>query len=173
MDRYTWLPHQAVRACIRLSKRHEKKFQEARHFMIDVAAFISIMSHPSRGTRRTDQDVLDALTLVAEMQVLLEASEERLLREARRRGITFREIADAMAMRSRQSAEQRFIRLAGGKGEAEQNHMNRRRQARFGYVVDAQDRHEDHIMNLNLAFRWIAFDADLPEEVAQDPEGEN
>ncbi|MCX4802510.1 hypothetical protein OG594_12725 [Streptomyces sp. NBC_01214] len=169
-ERYTWLPHKAVRACERLSKRHAKSFEVARHFIIDVAAFLATMAYPARGVRRSRQDILDGLTLVTELKVLAEASEERLLREARRRGITFREIADAMAMRSRQSAEQRFIRLVGGGGPAEQVHMNRRRRERFGYEIDAQDRHEDHMQNLGVAFRVLALDSLLPEEVAEQEE---
>lgn len=145
-------------------------FQEAHHFVIDVAAFLAIMAYPARGTRRSRQDILDGLTLVTEMKVLTEASEERLLREARRRGITFQEIAEAMAMRSRQAAEQRFIRLVGGHGPAEQAQMNRRRQERFGYEIDAQDRHEDHMWNLGAAFRSLALGSLPPDEIANGQE---
>ncbi|MBT1184350.1 hypothetical protein HET69_10040 [Streptomyces sp. CJ_13] len=136
--------------------------------MIDVAAFVAIVAYPARGTRRSRQDILDGLTLIVEMKVLMESSEERLLREARRRGITFAEIAEAMAMRSRQAAEQRFMRIAGGRGVAEQAHMNRRRRERFGYEVDAQSRHEDHMWNLGAALRSLALDSLLPEEIAQE-----
>ncbi|MFP1624187.1 hypothetical protein ACLB9X_03000 [Streptomyces sp. 5K101] len=169
-DRYTWLPYKAVHACIRLAKRHSDAFQEARHFMIDVAIFLAVMAYPSSGIRRTRQDLLDGLTMVSELKVLVESSEERLLREARRRGIPFREIADAMAMSSRQAAEQRFIRLVGGQGEAEKAHMNRRRKRRLGCIVDAQDRLEDHIENLTLAFRWMQLESHLPEEIVQEVE---
>ncbi|WP_030389460.1 hypothetical protein [Streptomyces sp. NRRL S-241] len=140
--------------------------------MIDVATFLSIMAYPARGTRRSRQDILDGLTLVTELKVLAELSEERLLREARRRGITFREISEAMAMRSRQAAEQRFLRLVGGHGAAERTHMNRRRQDRYGYVVDAQEMHEEHMWGLSFAFRSLTVDSLLlPEEIAGD--GEN
>ncbi|MFE9387036.1 hypothetical protein ACFYMO_28000 [Streptomyces sp. NPDC007025] len=172
-ERYGWLPSMAVNACMRLARRHGKQFQEAGHFMIDVAAFLAIMSHPQRGTRRTRQDLLDGLTLVSELKVLVEHSEERLLRESRRRGITFREIADAMALQSRQAAEQRFLRIAGGRREAEQAHMNRRRQKRFGYVIDAQDRHESHLMNLQVAFRVLSLDSAHSEEIEEDSEGDS
>lgn len=169
-ERYTWLPHKAVRACQRLSKRHSELFQGAHHFAIDVAAFLAIMAFPARGTRRSRQDILDGLTLVTEMKVLTEAAEERLLREARRRGITFQEIAEAMAMRSRQAAEQRFIRLVGGSGPAEQAQMNRRRRERFGYEIDAQGRHEDHMWNLGAEFRSLALESLLPDEIATEEE---
>ncbi|MFE9252015.1 hypothetical protein [Streptomyces sp. NPDC007088] len=138
--------------------------------MIDVAAFLSIAANPPNGMRRTKQDLLDGLTLVSELKVLVESSEERLLREARRRGISFREIADAMAMRSRQAAEQRFIRLVGGGSEAEQAYMNGRRRDRLGYVVNAQEMHEDHWVNLSHALRWADLESALPGEVEEEGE---
>ncbi|MEU8439885.1 hypothetical protein AB0F05_05355 [Streptomyces microflavus] len=141
--------------------------------MIDVAAFLSIAADPPSGMRRTRQDLLDGLTLVSELKVLLESSEERLLREARRRSIPFKAIAEAMAMRSRQAAEQRFLRIVGGKGEAEQAHMNRRRKKRLGYVVDAQDRHEQHRINLSLALRWVELESAPPEGSTENHEPES
>ncbi|GAA4055003.1 hypothetical protein GCM10022233_28240 [Streptomyces shaanxiensis] len=106
--------------------------------------------------------------MVTELKVLVESSEEQPLREARRRGIPFKDIADSMAMSSRQAAEQRFIRIVGGRGKAEQEHMNRRRKKRLGYVIDAQHRHENHRENLLLMFRHLQLERDLPEELAED-----
>lgn len=116
--------------------------------------------------RRTRQDILDGLTLISEAKVLIESIEEGLLQDSRKREITFREIADAMAMSSRQAAEQRFLRLVGGSSEAERRFMNHRRRDRLGYVVDAQHRIGNHEHNLAIAFRWL----DLEQASSDDPD---
>ncbi|WP_144440893.1 hypothetical protein [Streptomyces roseifaciens] len=156
--RYIWLPLKVIQSYSRLGERYWERNDEANHFIVDVAIFLALLASPPKGMRRTRQDILDGLTLVSEAKVLIEFIEEGLLRNSRKRGITFREIADAMGMRSRQAAEQRFLRLAGGSSEAERTFMNRRRQNRFGYVVDTQHRLNNHSENLALAFRILRME---------------
>jgi hypothetical protein len=166
-DRYIGLPHAAVQACSRLGRRYWEKQDEANHFIIAVAIFLALLVTPPKGMRRTRKDILDGLTLVSEAKVLIELIEENLLRESRKREITFQEIATSMSLRSRQAAEQRFLRLVGGSSEAERKFMNRRRRDRFGYVVDAQHRLHNHRENLERAFMWIHLEDAAPDDSAE------
>lgn len=56
------------------------------------------------------QDACAALTLVADLRADLDRAEQRLIERARAGGASWRDIAGALGLRSRQAAEQRWLR---------------------------------------------------------------
>jgi hypothetical protein len=61
-------------------------------------------------------DVLPALALTARLRADLDRAERQLIRLARERGASWQEIAASLGLRSRQAAEQRWLRLCGASG---------------------------------------------------------
>lgn len=160
--KYVWLPSVSRAAYGRLQQRYGDRLSEfrQRYLFVDLALMLGMAAWAPKGMRRTRQDILDGLSLISEMKVLLEFNEEDFLVEARRRGITYREIASAMGLGTRQAAEQRHLRLAGGKSEKEAEHLNRRRLERFGNGRNVRGHRENHNMNWVLAQRWAEFNED-------------
>lgn len=64
-----------------------------------------------RDDRPATGDALAALALVADLRADLDEVEQSLLALARRGGATWQEVAAALGLRSRQAAEQRWLRL--------------------------------------------------------------
>jgi hypothetical protein len=62
----------------------------------------------------TPQDVQDALRLLPGLREELDCAERRLIEAARDRGASWAALAAPLGVRSRQAAEQRYRRLAGG-----------------------------------------------------------
>lgn len=58
-------------------------------------------------------DVLSALALTTRLRADLDRAERQLIRLARDRGASWQEIAVSLGLRSRQAAEQRWLRLSG------------------------------------------------------------
>jgi hypothetical protein len=89
-------------------------------------------------------ELADALQLLPLAQYHLEQIELRLISEARERKMSWVEIAQSLSLRSRQAAEQRFLRLraahgtsAGGRDVAPAR-VQRRRQNEFLELVNAR-----------------------------------
>lgn len=72
-------------------------------------------------------DVLRELAAVKTARVALDARERQLIEAAREAGLGWAAIAEALDLKSRQAAEQRLLRLAGGPGRDPQ--AARREQA--------------------------------------------
>lgn len=172
IPKYAWLPSMAVSACSRLSERFAHRLGERRQILADFALMLGMTVQSPKGMRRTDQDILDGLTLASEIKILTESSESALLKEARRRGISFQHIARAMGLASRQAAEQRYVRIVHGESEAENNRHVRRRNSRFGHSRDTRNEFENHNMNLFIAFRSKLLD-DMYESFSVDHEATN
>ena len=69
-------------------------------------------NHPTYAPEDPDSDdLLAALALVGEAREQLDDFELRLIREARRREVTWTDLASSLGMRTRQSAESRAVRL--------------------------------------------------------------
>jgi len=66
------------------------------------------------GDQATPEDVQDALRLLPELRGELDSVERRLIEAARVRGASWAALAAPLGVRSRQAAEQRYRRLAGG-----------------------------------------------------------
>jgi len=66
------------------------------------------------GGRATAEDVQDALRLLPGLRDELDSAERRLIEAARDRGASWAALAAPLRVRSRQAAEQRYLRLAGG-----------------------------------------------------------
>src|SRR6266545_3671728 len=67
-----------------------------------------------KGERFSEQDILDGPTLIRGLRITLDFSEGDLLGKARQRATTFDRIAAALGLRSRQAAEQRYVKLYAG-----------------------------------------------------------
>jgi hypothetical protein len=83
----------------------------------------------------TIDDPLESLAALQEMRRELDAVERGLIEDARSRGIGWAAIAGSLGVRSRQAAEQRWLRLRGNEKRDPQPERSRRRAQR---IVDAQ-----------------------------------
>jgi hypothetical protein len=82
-----------------------------------------------RAERPAKGEALAALALVADLREDLDVAERRLIGGLRDRGVSWQEIAGALGLRSRQAAEQRWLRLSGSAGrDAAGARAERRRQ---------------------------------------------
>lgn len=82
-----------------------------------------------RAERPAKGEALAALALVADLREDLDAAERRLIGGLRDQGVSWQEIAGALGLRSRQAAEQRWLRLSGSAGrDAAGARAERRRQ---------------------------------------------
>ncbi len=113
-----------------LRRRHGVALNNLRPMALTVASFIiDALAAKPIPVRASRQDLLDAIALICGVRQMLDEREGTLLAEARRRGITFQELASALGLRSRQAAEQRVLKLAMGNTlEEEEFARNRRRQ---------------------------------------------
>jgi hypothetical protein len=100
--------------------------------LVFPALLVDYVAQPPKDARFSRQDIIDALTLVRGLRILLDDSEGDLLGRARRHGVTFGKIAAALGLRSRQAAEQRYLKLYSGEDSAETQSRERRRRRRFG-----------------------------------------
>lgn len=57
-----------------------------------------------------DDDVLDAIELLSALRAEADRREHRIIAEARRRGVTWREVAEALGQTSAQAVQQRHER---------------------------------------------------------------
>jgi len=78
------------------------------------------------------EDVLAALSRVEDQRRALDETEHALIAAARAAGLGWAKIADALGLRSRQAAEQRFLRL----GEPAQRDPGQARARRRQHFVD-------------------------------------
>lgn len=78
------------------------------------ALLVDFIAQPPKGERFSEQDILDGPTLIRGLRITLDFSEGDLLGKARQRGTTFDRIAAALGLRSRQAAEQRYVKLYAG-----------------------------------------------------------
>ena len=74
------------------------------------AVLVDLLTRRPAVVGRSNQDILDALTLVRGLRLQLDENEGYLISEARRRGINFADIAGALGLRSPQAAEHRALR---------------------------------------------------------------
>lgn len=81
----------------------------AGHWSADRQAIDDVL-----GTGRTAPEALAALTLVTELRTDLDRAERQLITQARERGASWRVVATALGLSSRQAAEQRWLRLRAG-----------------------------------------------------------
>ncbi|MFK4043302.1 hypothetical protein ACI2LC_46545 [Nonomuraea wenchangensis] len=78
-----------------------------------------------------ENELLDALTLVAGARIVLDFCETALLEKNRRRGISFARIATSLGLRSRQAAEQRLLKLGSGDSRAADKKQAEQRRVRL------------------------------------------
>jgi hypothetical protein len=69
-----------------------------------------------RSQRPTTSEALAALALVANLRDDLDTAERRLIAVLRGHRVSWQTIADSLGLRSRQAAEQRWLRLSGAAG---------------------------------------------------------
>src|SRR5687767_11645123 len=86
----------------------------------------------------TSEDPLVSLAEVQDARRALDAAECALIEAARERGIEWRAIAEALGVRSRQAAEQRWLRLRNLRGEAGRDAVRARETLRMQRNVDAK-----------------------------------
>lgn len=80
---------------------------------LDPLGVVRYVCSHTGGVSRTvvAADVTDAMGIVRELRLALDRQELSLMRIGRKRHLTWRQIADALGMGSRQAAEQRMHRL--------------------------------------------------------------
>lgn len=83
-----------------------------------------------RATGRSAPEVLAALTLVTGLRADLEQTERELIALARDRGTSWRAVATALGLSSRQAAEQRWLRLQAAAGRGREPGSVRRQRER-------------------------------------------
>ncbi|MFB7467031.1 hypothetical protein ACFCZ1_26650 [Streptomyces sp. NPDC056224] len=95
------------------------------------------------------EDVLAALTQVAEARQRLDSLERGLIEQARHRGASWQRLADAQGFATRQSAESRALRLqraasiSGGRDVAAQRLSQARQRAGEAWCLEHDDRIRD------------------------------
>lgn len=124
-----------------LDRHLEKIRQERRGPIARAAIVIDYLAHFCPRFRSSDQDILDALTLIEGNRKLLDMAEGDLLKKARGRGISYSRISSALGLKSRQAAEQRFLKLQVGDSSAEDSYLDLRRRERLNSAArPAEDR---------------------------------
>ncbi|MEV4579174.1 hypothetical protein AB0K16_38585 [Nonomuraea jabiensis] len=116
--------------------RHLEGLQRSNRGPVAKASIMAeYVANPPYGTRVSEKDILNALTMVAGLRIMLDFTEGDLLKKARKRGISFARIATALGLRSRQAAEQRCIKLQVGSSSGENAYLDKRRRDRLGSRV--------------------------------------
>lgn len=122
-------------------------------------------------------DLLAALTLVAEVRADLDRLERELMRGARDRGASWRQVADYRGLRTRQAAESRYLRLervTGGRSSGRDVPAQRLDRARERVADDWCRRHAEPIAAAAAALdeharAWPALERELGARML-DPE---
>lgn len=124
-------------------------------------------------------DVVAALALLARLRADLDSAEEQLITLAREHRVSWRQVAEALGLRSRQAAEQRWLRLrSAGHRDPAAERSQRQRQQRIDTTIGTADlrarvvalhshlaRRPDlgpHAPAAQLARRTLAAAADAP-----------
>jgi len=82
-----------------------------------------------RSARPAQREAAAALALIPDLRTDLDTAERRLIGILRGHGVSWQAIADILGLRSRQAAEQRWLRLSGAAGrDALEVRRERRRQ---------------------------------------------
>ncbi|MGW6979619.1 hypothetical protein ACWGE1_09245 [Streptomyces sp. NPDC054932] len=113
------------------------------------------------------EDVLAALTQVAEARQRLDTLERGLIEQARSSGASWQKLADAQGFATRQSAETRALRLqraasiSGGRDVAAQRLSQARKRAGEAWCLECEDRIRDLCDDLvDTAAAWPHLTSD-------------
>lgn len=143
-----------------------------------------------RAQRPTAADALGALPLLSELRADLDRAEQQLMAIAREQGASWREVAAALGLGSRQAAEQRWLRLRASQrrdpaGVRTARHRQQELDTRTGPDVHAVRRHAAALRDrlarrhgigpaaatIGLAERTLAAAAEAPAGALHDLAG--
>jgi len=91
-----------------------KRWQQQRLPLGAYQALARVRAAVDAGDQATPEDVQDALRLLPGLRDELDSAERQLIEATRDRGASWAALAAPLGVRSRQAAEQRYRRLAGG-----------------------------------------------------------
>jgi hypothetical protein len=92
-----------------------------------------------RAGQPAEGEAMAALALIAGLRSDLDAAERRLIGIARGHGASWQAIADILGLRSRQAAEQRWLRLTGAAGRDAGGARKERRRQQFADTAAGEE----------------------------------